>query len=272
MVEPDCRLAFFPDRSGYAWEGKVVGSGRIQVVSEKMGEALDYDLNFISPWKARNEVQFRLAVEEGGTRVTWWMQGSLPFFLFWMKGMMKSFLAMDFRRGLGMMKDGLELGTVPSRLAFPGVTFMPACPYLGVRQTCGLADISDSMKLAMEQLEKARNELSLEPLAPCFALYHRMASVRQEVDYTLAIPVMQVPKSLPVGVRAGIRPAADVYRVRHTGAYRHLGNAWAAGMMHQRARVFRKAPGVAFELYENDPSRTPEAEWVTTVCFPARKE
>jgi hypothetical protein len=55
------------------------------------------------------------------------------------------------------------------------------------------------------------------------------------------------------------------------GAYRHLGSAWSAGMMRERAKVFKSAKGHApFEVYMSDPATTPEADLVTEIHFPAR--
>ena len=66
-------------------------------------------------------------------------------------------------------------------------------------------------------------------------------------------------------------PSCTAYVVKHTGAYRHLGNAWAAGIMHGRAKEFVTDKTVPmFEIYENDPEETPESKLVTYVHIPAK--
>ena len=63
----------------------------------------------------------------------------------------------------------------------------------------------------------------------------------------------------------------EVYRIKHTGPYRYLGNAWASGIMHARNTQFRQNRAVhPFEIYENDPAEVPEGDLVTVVHFPAK--
>ena len=87
-------------------------------------------------------------------------------------------------------------------------------------------------------------------------------------DCTVAVPTDAAATG---EFTAGEIPACTAYVVKHTGAYRHLGNAWAAGMMHGRAKLFaadKKVP--MFEIYDNDPTVTPEGELVTRVHLPAK--
>jgi len=50
------------------------------------------------------------------TRVTWSMQSSLPFFLFFMRKSFENFVGMDYDRGLRMLKEQLESGKISSRI------------------------------------------------------------------------------------------------------------------------------------------------------------
>jgi hypothetical protein len=49
------------------------------------------------------------------------MDSKQPFFQFFLKGMMTSLIGMDYERGLRMLKDYVETGSVPSTLEFPGI-------------------------------------------------------------------------------------------------------------------------------------------------------
>ncbi len=113
-AEPDCPLTYQPDGSAYSWDGAIIGSGQMEVVSENE-QAIDYKLSFFKPWKSVSDVSFRFAPVGQGTEVTWTMAGSLPFFLFFMKKMMKAWIGADYRRGLSKLKDYIETGAVPSK-------------------------------------------------------------------------------------------------------------------------------------------------------------
>ena len=117
--------------------------------------SIEYRLSFLKPWKSVNETRFHLTEQGSGTKVTWSMQGSLPFFMFFLKGMMTGWV-----------------------------------------------------------------------------------------------------------------PTATVYAVTHTGPYRHIGNAWSAGMMHAQAKVFAKDKRFQpYEVYLNDPREVAEEDILTVVNF-----
>ena len=87
--------------------------------------------------------------------------------------------------------------------------------------------------------------------------------------YTIGFPVEKIPGWLPEDLFAGQIPACQVQRIVHTGSYRHLGNAWSAGMAHIRAKTWKVARGIdPFEVYNNDPNSVAEEKLVTTTHFP----
>jgi uncharacterized membrane protein len=139
ICEPDARVEVAPDAKYYEWEGKRVGSGNMRIINEQPNGSIDYDLTFLTPWKSTAKVRFALEDTGESTKVTWIMDSSLPFFMFWMKKSMESFIGMDFDRGLNMLKEQVEDGTVNSKLEFIGEGSYPGCQYLGITRTCSMS-------------------------------------------------------------------------------------------------------------------------------------
>lgn len=274
--EPDCPLTYAEDGKSYRWDGSVIGSGENALVSEAPGK-LAYDLRFFKPFKSQADVEFSFAADGSSgtgssrTRVTWSMDSGLPFFMFFMVKQMKAWIATDYRRGLSKLKDYAETGSVPSRTEFVGVGEGFNSKYVGIRSSCSMDKISDDMTSSYGRLKGWLDESGTQVTAPPFAIYHKFDMVNDSVDYTAAMPVDSAPSELPDGVKEGALSVPKTYQVRHTGAYRHLGSGWSAGMMHARAKTFKSDKGIdPFEIYMNDPSTTPEAELVTQIHFPAR--
>ena len=271
IAEPDCALSYAEDGRSYSWDGKIIGAGELVLTSEDPPYALDYGLSFFKPWKSQSRTRFALRADGDGTMVTWTMDGSLPAFLFWMKAQMEIYVGMDYQRGLTMLKDELETGVVPSRLEFPGEEDYAARSFVGSRHKCEVAEIGAAMASAFEKLHAEIGAGGTSPSGPPFSIYHNWDPVKGNAEFTAAIPVESPPQSLPSGVMSGELPAGRAYLVRHTGAYPHLGNAWASGLMHGRAKQFAQDKKTApFEVYLNDPRETPEAELVTVVHFPVK--
>ena len=273
IAEPDCKLVYSDDGKSYTWDGKIIGAGQLAVTGEGSPNSIDYRLSFTRPFKSVNTSAFRFEPAGEGTKVTWEMEGSLPFFLFFMKKMMTAFVGSDYKRGLEMLKDKLETGSVPSVLSFPGVKPVEGFSYIGIRTQCGLDDIEAHMGPDMEKVEGWLRDNGVDRAGPAFSIYHKWDMVNARTDYTVGLPVANAPSPAPAGFTTGSIPACRAYQVHHTGPYRHLGNAWSAGMMHSRAkpRIFASDRSVPhFEIYANDAASTPENELLTVVHMPAK--
>jgi hypothetical protein len=216
-------------------------------------------------------VRFTFAEKDGGTEATWTMDGSMPWFLFWMTSMKTALIGMDYERGLSMLKDVLETGSVPSKLEFLGKTSSPGFNYVGVRTSCARVDIGEAMAADFKNLGEHIEQKTFTPAGPPFSIYHKWDVAKGRADYTLGFPVEKLSAEVGNGLVSGGIPACDVYTIKHTGPYRHLGNAWSSGMIHGRNGVFRQDKSIApFETYENDPSEVRSEEIVTIVRMPAK--
>lgn len=271
IAEPDCPVTASSDGRFYSWDGQVIGAGNMELRDLSVPRSVDYILTFLRPWKSVSDVRFEFVEQEGGTQLTWRMKGSLPFFMFFMKGSMEAMVGMDYERGLRMLKDHLELGHVPSALSFSEKVHVPGCQYLGLRTTCSIADIGkrmdDDFKRIMRWVEE--NDVALDG-AP-FSIYHKWDIAKGNTSYTAGVPIVKVPNRLGDSLVVGRREGSAVYQITHTGPYRHVGNAWAAGMMHSQNKVFRMNKKIdLFELYANSPHEVAEDELVTLVNFPLK--
>ena len=271
IAEPDSKLTFSDDNNSYAWEGKIIGSGEIEVTRDAPPSEIRYQLSFLKPWKSVSETFFTLKQSGDGVQVTWTMNGSLPIFMFWMKKMMIAFIGMDYQRGLTMLKQHIEQDRVLSKLDFPGVESFPGYRYVGIRTRCSIDDIGECMGRDFDKLKNWMEQSGITSVAPPFSIYHKWKPVAGTAEYTVALPVDNHPDKAPDGMHNESVPACSCYIVRHTGPYSQLGNAWSAGMMHGRAKVFTQKRGIPpFETYKNDPQEVDENELVTLVHFPVK--
>jgi len=268
-LEPETKLTFSEDGQSYVWEGEIIGAGIVRKVSETYPTQLICELTILKPWKFASEVIFQLAEKEGGTELTWIMNGKLPFVMFWMTGMMKTLVGMDYDRGLTMLKDVCEIGSVPSRVQPLGEENYPGCSYVGITTECRVEDIGSCMEKDFSQLVPWAIENSCGYEMPLIARYQTWDIKKATTRYTVGFPMDVIPETLPEGFIAGEIPPTNMQVIEHTGPYRHLGNAWTLGMMLSRQKTFKQKRGLfPFEMYLNSPRNTPENDLVTRVCFP----
>ncbi len=268
IMEKGVAVNVADDAKYYEWQGDLVGSGNMKITKEIENTSIAYDLNFLKPWKSFAKVGFKLVPEGEGTRVHWTMESKLPFFMFFMKKMMTAFVGMDYERGLRMLKNYVEDGTVHSKLDFKGKSTFEGGAYIGVKTACTMDEMGNKMKSDFEKIwEQVDHSVAV---GPAFTIYHKWDAVNRQVTYTSAIPVASVPSDLG-GLISGTIPKTTVHSVVHTGPYEHIGNAWAAQYSMQRAKKFKVNKTIMpFEVYLNDPREVAPTDLESVVHFPTK--
>ncbi|NVK86156.1 MAG: SRPBCC family protein [Cytophagia bacterium] len=268
ILEPEAKVTVRDDAKYYEWEGKRTGSGHMTIISEKENESLDIDLVFLKPWKSKAKVAFFLKSSGDKTSVTWSMESSMPFFMFFMTKMMEGFVGMDFERGLKLLKDYTEDGEVHSNLEIEEKGSYSGCTYLGITTTCKIADISEAMTKDFDKLWAYMGDKMDLVAGNPLSIYHKWKFGKGTCEYTVAVPVSSIPADIPSEFITGEIPSTSTYSVIHTGPYEHLGNAWSLVSNLQRSKAFKPRKGVhPFEEYLNDPSKTNPLEYKTAIRF-----
>jgi len=85
IQEPEVKVTLSNNNKSYSWEGKRTGEGNMVILKEVLNKSVEYKLEFLKPWKSISNVRFEVFTVDNGTRVIWSMDGSSPFFMFWMK-------------------------------------------------------------------------------------------------------------------------------------------------------------------------------------------
>ncbi len=268
ITEPEAKVTVSEDAKSYEWEGNRTGSGNMSITNESENSLIDYDLNFVKPWKSKAKVRFRLEPKDGGTEVAWGMDSSLPFFMFWMTKMMTAFISMDYDRGLRMLKEYVENGFVASKLDFKGESDFPGCDYIGIKSSCAIDQIGEQMMSDFGKLKEYLDANSDIKTGMAFTIYHKWNPAKNRVDYTGAWAVENLPDGVSEEFLTGSIPATKVHTVSHIGAYHHLGNAWSALYAMHRAKEFKPKKGIhPFEVYVSDPQQVEEKELITEINF-----
>lgn len=263
VADPDCELSLETDQ--YSWNGKIAGQGLMKVIDENVPTKINYNLQFIKPWKSMAAVNFTLKeIEDGITKVTWNLDSSLPFFLFWMKNMMVNLIRMDYQRELLMLKDYIETGSVPSNINLKGNSIFEGCDFIGLRSRCNIDELENSMGDDFQKVgEMVCNKI--ETTGDPLAVYHVWDLKKNEVEYSIGFPI-NAETNTPKGLIRDRIPKVDTYLIEHVGPYRHVANAWSAGIMRGRAKVFRPTKKIhPFEVYKELPKE--EGGVATTLIY-----
>jgi effector-binding domain-containing protein/uncharacterized protein YndB with AHSA1/START domain len=271
LMEPEAKVRVDDNGKYYEWEGSRIGSGNMRILSAGENKEVEYDLEFLKPWKSSSRVKMELKPAGGQTQVDWYMFSSLPFFMFWMKKSMQAFIGMDFDRGLNLLKDYAEDGVTHSKLDFRGEQHLPETTYIGITNTSPIPALGKQMSADFNTLSKWFDGHGSLIAGQAFSIYHKWDMAKNKASYTSAMPVSSVPESLPNNLISGKIPATRVYTLAHTGPYSHLGNAWSTLFNMQRSKAFRINRKIhPFEVYKNVPGEVPENDLLTHIHFPVK--
>lgn len=97
--------------AAYAFEGNhEVGTGRIEIIDSLPASEVRMKLDMRKPIQASNVVEFTLRPNGGGTRVTWAMQGQVPYFakIIHLFVDMDAMVGNEFESGLANLKAMVE--------------------------------------------------------------------------------------------------------------------------------------------------------------------
>lgn len=271
IMEPEVKVEVAKDTKSYSWEGNRVGSGNMKVLKEETNTFIEYDLNFIKPWKSTAKTSFKLEEKEKSTEVIWNMDSQLPFYMFWMKGMMEAFVGADYERGLDMLKEYVENGEVPSKLEFKGTKNFDGCKYIGIKTTTSLNSVGDSMASDFNKIRQYIEPKQEIAKGNAFSIYHKWDIKNNKVSYTSSVPVATKPDDLPAEFIYGEIPSISTQCVKHIGPYEHLGNAWSTMYAMHRNKEFKINKNVdPFEIYMNNPMEVDRKDLITEVNFPVK--
>lgn len=275
--EPECVLTITNEakKVGHKqkWDGQRIGQGEMTLVSMIPNESIEYDLLFLKPWKSHSTVKFIIqsSQETGDTKVTWTMQGTLPIFIFFLKGLMSALVGNDYERGLGMLKEYMETGHVPSQTRVEGEAQLEEFYYIGKTRECETKDLPNYMPIDFQEIEKLLQENKIPKPDTVISFYHKFDIKNKKCHYTSGFGYKNPPQldSIASHLSTGKVSAHKGLKVEHIGPYRFLGNAWSTAMglqRHLKKKAFKSVP--MYEIYKNNPHIVPEEQLITEIILP----
>ncbi len=249
-----------------SWEGKISGVGEMEVIDVQENAHLSYELRFKKPFPSKAITSFTLAETGNGTELVWHMAGNLPWFLFFMKTKMMAFIRTDFTRGLKMIKEYLEEGSVSSHLEYLGEVDFEGCTVLGKKAQSHIETIGTDMMAGMTEVVNFAMAQNIE-MKRAISVYTKSDMVNQTYDY---ISGFEVDGGEQGDLEHYSIPAGKYAVMRHSGSWDHLANAWMGIYMHLRAHKIKVSKTIKpFEIYQTGPDHNPK-EHVTDIYVPLK--
>ena len=257
--------------SRYAWEGDITGQGELEHLSLIPNKQITDELRFIKPFKSICKTEFFFEPSGGGTKIRWTMDGSMPWFLFFLVPMIKTMVGLDYQRGLTMIKDLLETGTIPSKVEIHGRSDVGPVRMAGTVGSSPMSAIGPSLEESMAKTNEAFRQAGLKVDRNMITVYTKFKMKDAVLDY-IAGYLLEAGEELPAGspLKVWSLPACKAFRVEHIGSYRHLGNAWSVANQWVQCKKLKQQRVGTFEIYRNTPQQVSESELRTDIYLPLK--
>ncbi len=273
IMEPETKLEF-NDKQGetgafYSWSGDMIGEGEM-ILCDKSDSQLVMQLEFIRPFKSQARVEFHIREDGEQCELSWHMYGKLPFYLLPMKKKVTAWIAMDYERGLLMLKEYMEDHKVSSSVSVEQEAYIEKQLYVGLANEAANKEVGTVMQSDYKKLYELFAEKNWPVDVIPFSIYNTMDINNAKMTFISSIPVKQkVNVEAPFIV--GELEASHALKVTHTGNYLYLGNAWSTAttaVKFYEKKQLKQPAGI--ERYLNDPSTTPAEELITEVLIPVK--
>ena len=270
MHEADAKIEYsenYQQEGGYyTWEGKIVGAGRLTHLGINPGRSINQQIEFTRPFKSVNQVNWRVESNEEGTRVSWEMVGSMPFFFRFMARQMEPMIGRDYELGLALLNGYLNDNAPHPKISFIGSETLDDFSYWAIPLNGNLRQLETARKNDIAILEAAAGGKS----GLALTIYHQLDSLQSLYNAEIAIPVSEnMPRS---NYTRRVFKGGRYFKMTLHGDHEFLPLAWHALTSHCRMHKFKldkKRPSI--EIYHDDPAECEHSNQVSTVLYIAIK-
>lgn len=254
------------------WKGDVIGEGRMTILNLKADKQVLMKLEFLAPWRSVAESEFEITAESyEHCTVTWTMRSELPLYMVFFKTKMEAMMDNDFERGLVMLKELAEAGSLSSSSIYQGEKPMDGFQVIGQRMQGQVSELPKVIPRCFADMNALIERGTLEKPKVGVTLTHEfdhaegMCTITVGYAYPLGRPI-----EVPAGYKLTQYPEHKGIVVDHYGSYRHLRNPWAMASAYQRwskKKVEKLVP--CYELYLIVPNDR-ELETLTQIVVPIK--
>lgn len=169
-----------------------------------------------------------------------------------------------------MLKELIETGSVASKIDVAGVEPVAARTVIGASGSSHLDQIGEAMEPLFARVSSAVASSTVCPKGEMLSLYHPSSDIKRGLfDFTCG-HVVESSAPVPEGMTKKELPYGKAFRIRHTGSYENLGNAWSAAYQITRYKKLKIANSDSYEIYRNSPEDTSPKDLITDIYLPLR--
>lgn len=253
------------------WSGTFIGSG-VMTLMEGKSDTVNIDLLFKTPFKSTAQASFKLKETGNETEVTWKLESTLPFFMFFLKKMLMAFLGRDYERGLVRLKEYLEIGTIHCVLSEVSAKPISEFYVCAIPMKSNLSTLSIHMNQAFKDITEDIKNGHLPLPDGLISVYHHLDPITGNTEFgsgAFYVNKLALSKISNSKYQITTIPAHQALSLALKGPYHHLPTAWAKIIAYSRAVKIKESKKIPLcEIYQNSPEMVAKEDILTEIRLP----
>lgn len=251
----------------YSWSSKNQGAGRMEILSAEPNATIQSKIEFDG--MGSSNVNWMLKPVDGGTEVTWTMEGEMPFFFRFLAAQMDAGIGPDYERSLEKLKASLE-NRKPS-YAFSEMTLMPMDIYY-THHEVAISDLNEAWYQAeTRKITDYLGDDMANKTGGMMQIYSLWDEAGNKTIFDLAMPVASTKKGTNE-IMKGQSYAGKCIKTTHYGAYEKIGEAHEAMDEYFKANNLQMGE-VVMEVYVAGPQEEEDpANYMTEIYYSLKTE
>lgn len=229
---------------------------------------------FLKPFKNIWEVYFKFEEIDWKTKVTWWMNSSVPFFIFFLKNMISKMISRDYRRWLKMLKWLCEKWGLNTKSDLEKNVLVDSFYWFWIKNNANTENIWEKMHSDITKLFEIAKEKDIKMINMLSFSTQKSDVMNWFFEYIVSFKVSKedfdkIEENWDL--EKGYFDWSNSIKVTHTWSYDYLENSWTLWMSSLRTLKLKKNKKLnPFEVYLNDPNSVEEKDLKTDIYIPIK--
>lgn len=273
LHEPDAKVTYSSKCSevggSYSWDGSMIGAGKLTHERAEDSHEIIQKIEFTRPFRSQSKVSWLFEnIDNDATKVTWDMEGQMPFLFRFMASSIAPAVGNDYELGLNLLNGVMDADSEHPQIEFSGITQIDD-------QKCLCKPFAGNMMEFQKVIESTYTKLQQQAASAAtgspFVAYHKVNLKKDYYELDFALPIAD-DNVAPGDFESKEILGGKFFCTNMSGDYRFIKLVWNCAFNHARMckhRIDKNRPSL--EIYTTNPLEVKHSnELVTRICLPIK--
>lgn len=254
----------------YSWDGTVLGEGSIKTLTANDSQFISQYISHTPPFKSESNTQWNFEPVEGGTKVTWSMEGKQSFMTKMytvFSGTIEKNTAPHLERGLSKLDSVVSADMKKYSITVNGITNHGGGYYLYSTTSSKIDAVALTVSNMLPKIVHYAQVNNIAMAGAPFVRYMTWDEQNNATILSVCVPTTERVIATDSQVLTGELPTFRAVKTTLKGNYTNLKEAWDVARNYISKNSLEVTDdGLILEVYITDQAQHPNpADWITDI-------